>query len=83
MVEAQPGNKKVVGVSEEGWLEQFGLWLAEWSEKWFPDALVFALVGIVIVFCFGLFIGERPMKLAIEGGGNPSGSWFHLRCRWP
>ncbi|MGD0267403.1 MAG: TIGR00366 family protein [Candidatus Methylomirabilota bacterium] len=68
MVEARQANKRVVGVSEEGLLEKFGLWLAEWSEKWFPDALVFALVGIVIVFCFGLFIGERPMKLAIEGG---------------
>jgi len=68
MVEARQANKNVVGVSEEGLLEKFGLWLAEWSEKWFPDALVFALVGIVVVFCFGLFIGERPMKLAIEGG---------------
>ncbi|NLI30644.1 MAG: short-chain fatty acid transporter [Nitrospiraceae bacterium] len=49
-------------------LERWGLWLAEWSEKWFPDALVFALVGIVIVFAFGLAIGESPSKLAIEGG---------------
>lgn len=51
-----------------GILERWGLWLAEWSEKWFPDALVFALVGIVIVFAFGLAIGESPSKLAIEGG---------------
>ena len=49
-------------------MEKVGLWLAEWSEKWFPDALVFALLGIVIVFCFGLAIGESPGKLAIEGG---------------
>ena len=49
-------------------VEKAGLWLAEWSEKWFPDALVFALMGIVIVFCFGLLIGESPAKLAIEGG---------------
>jgi short-chain fatty acids transporter len=53
---------------KEGIMEKAGLWLAEWSEKWFPDALVFALVGIVIVFCFGLLIGETPAKLAIEGG---------------
>jgi len=39
-----------------------------WSEKWFPDAWVFALVGIVFVFCFGLLIGESPGKLAFEGG---------------
>jgi short-chain fatty acids transporter len=53
---------------KEGVVEKAGLWLAEWSEKWFPDALVFALMGIVIVFCFGLLIGESPAKLAIEGG---------------
>jgi short-chain fatty acids transporter len=52
----------------ENALERFGLWLAAWSEKWFPDAWVFALVGIVFVFCFGLLIGESPTKLAMEGG---------------
>jgi short-chain fatty acids transporter len=49
-------------------LEGFGLWLAEWSEKWFPDAWVFALVGVVVVFLLGLALGESPSKLAIEGG---------------
>ena len=53
-----------------GSLERFGLWLAQWSEKWFPDALVFALLGIVIVFVFGLLLGESPAKLAIQGGKN-------------
>jgi short-chain fatty acids transporter len=49
-------------------LERFGLALAAWSEKWFPDAWVFALVGIVFVFVFGLLIGESPQKLVWEGG---------------
>ena len=52
----------------EGALERFGLWLAAWTEKWFPDAWVFALVGIVFVFCFGVLIGESPEKLVVEGG---------------
>lgn len=56
------------GERKEGTLERFGLWLAAWSEKWFPDAWVFALVGIVFVFCFGLLIGESPAKLVLEGG---------------
>ncbi|MCG6538050.1 MAG: TIGR00366 family protein, partial [Syntrophales bacterium LBB04] len=56
------------GKQQEGLLERFGLWLAAWSEKWFPDAWVFALVGIVIVYVFGLLIGESPVKLATEGG---------------
>jgi len=56
------------GEPRVGALERFGLWLAAWSEKWFPDAWVFALVGIVFVFCFGLLIGESPAKLVLEGG---------------
>jgi short-chain fatty acids transporter len=59
---------KVAEVSKENALERFGLGLANWSEKWFPDAWVFALLGIVIVFVFGLLIGESPDKLAIAGG---------------
>lgn len=61
-------HEKPVDTEREGILEKFGLWLAEWSEKWFPDALIFALMGIVIVFIIGLLIGESPTKLAIEGG---------------
>jgi short-chain fatty acids transporter len=52
----------------ENAFERFGLWLAAWSEKWFPDAWVFALIGVVVVFVFGVLIGESPSKLAIEGG---------------
>ena len=49
-------------------IERFGLWLAAWSEKWFPDAWVFALLGIVFIFFFGLLIGESPLQLAVAGG---------------
>jgi len=49
-------------------LARFGLWLAEWSEKWFPDAWVFALIGVAVVFGLGILTGESPAKLAIEAG---------------
>lgn len=49
-------------------LEGFGLWLAAWSEQWFPDAWVFALVGVVVAFVLGILVGESPTKLAVEGG---------------
>ncbi len=63
-------EKKDAAATEEksGIMEKTGLRLAAWSEKWFPDALMFALLGIVVVFCFGLLIGESPAKLAVEGG---------------
>ena len=53
---------------EGGFMQRAGLALAQWSEKWFPDALVFALLGIFIVFCFGLILGESPVKLSVQGG---------------
>lgn len=45
-----------------------GVALSNWSERWFPDPLVFALVGIVAVFFIGLAAGENPVNLAIQGG---------------
>src|SRR6204780_5572479 len=56
-------------VQEQG-LVRFGLRLANWSEHWFPDPLVFALLGIVIVFVVGLMLHQSPSKLAIQGGKN-------------
>jgi short-chain fatty acids transporter len=56
------------GQKRENVIERFGLRLAEWTEKWFPDAWVFALIGVVFVYIFGLLIGESPAKLATEGG---------------
>ena len=55
-------------IQKESPLERFGLSLAAWSEKWFPDALVFALLGVVFIFLFGIIIGEKPVNLALAGG---------------
>jgi len=57
-------------VPKESVLARFGLALSNWSERWFPEALVFALLGIVVVFIFGLLLRESPAKLAIQGGKN-------------
>ena len=52
----------------EGRLARMGLALAQWSERWFPDPLVFALIGIVVVFLTGMALGESASKLAVQGG---------------
>jgi short-chain fatty acids transporter len=56
------------GGSAESGLARFGLALANWSERWFPDPLVFAMGGVVVVFIFGLLIRQPAGKLAIAGG---------------
>jgi short-chain fatty acids transporter len=54
----------------ESGLARFGLVLAHWSERWFPDPLVFALLGIVFVFLAGLCLHESASKLAVQGVKN-------------
>ena len=56
--------------SSESGLARFGLALANWSERWFPDPLVFALLGILVVFITGLLLHQPASKLAIQGGKN-------------
>jgi short-chain fatty acids transporter len=68
MAKKENNGRVAAGPLNGGMLERFGLRFAGWSEKWFPDALVFALLGIVIIFLLGLIIGESPAKLAVEGG---------------
>jgi short-chain fatty acids transporter len=46
-----------VGEDSAGVFARLGMGLADWSQKWFPDAFVFALVGLIIVFVAGLFAG--------------------------
>ena len=55
-------------IPPEGRLARAGVTFSNWSERWFPDPLVFALVGIVVVFCIGIAAGEKPSDLAIQGG---------------
>jgi len=62
--------QKAQPATQEKRLVRFGLGLANWSEKWFPDPLVFALMGIVVVFLVGLLLHQRPARLAIQGGKN-------------
>jgi len=47
----------------DGWFVRAGMAMADWCERWFPDAFVFALVGLIIVFSAGLFMGTPVMTL--------------------
>lgn len=44
-------------------LSRLGVSLADWSERWFPDAFIFALVALIIVFVAGLCAGTRLADL--------------------
>ncbi len=54
----------------EGSLARLGLALAAWSERWFPDPFVIALLGVVVTFILGVLSGVDPRRLVLEGGKN-------------
>jgi len=54
----------------DGRVARIGLALAAWSEKWFPDPLVFAFLGVLVVYGLGIVAGESPIQLGLEAGKN-------------
>src|SRR5437867_6918535 len=59
----------------EGALARLGISISDFCERHFPDAFVFALAGVVVVFAAGLLAGESPVRLITEFGG---GFWVLL-----
>jgi short-chain fatty acids transporter len=49
--------------SSTGRFARLGMALADWSERWFPDAFVFALAALVIVFIGAMFLGATLRDL--------------------
>jgi short-chain fatty acids transporter len=52
-------------------LSRLGIRLAEASERWFPDAFVFAVIGVLVIFGAAVLIEHRPPTLVASsfGGG--------------
>jgi short-chain fatty acids transporter len=61
--ESQPNQSRAEPLGE-GRFAQVGMALADWSQRWFPDAFVFALGAILIVFVAGLLLGTPAPELA-------------------
>jgi short-chain fatty acids transporter len=51
-------------------LARTGAWLAGFCDRYFPDAFVFALGAVVVVFAAGLAMGEPPALLVRAFGGG-------------
>ncbi|QXA09077.1 TIGR00366 family protein [Acinetobacter pittii] len=57
---------------QQGIFERFALRISDWSEKWFPDSYIFALLGVIIVSIAALGIGA-PIHDVVTSFGN--GFW--------
>lgn len=49
-------------------LQRFALKVSDWSEKWFPDSYIFALLGVIIVAVAALAIGAPAQDVAVSFG---------------
>ncbi len=56
--------------TQERGLARFAQRIAGWTERWFPDAYVFALVGVVVVVLAALLNGSSPAAVAQAFGGG-------------
>jgi short-chain fatty acids transporter len=63
----QEGKRKQVS-GEHSRMERMGAALADWSEKWFPDAYVFAAIAVVIVCIAALAMGRKPVEISQDFG---------------
>src|ERR1700676_1794154 len=51
-----------------GVMQRLGASLADWSEKWFPDAYVFAGIAVAIVCAAALALGRSPAEISVDFG---------------
>ena len=56
----------------EAWASRFARRCADWAERWFPDAYVFAALGVVVVAVAALVSGASPRETA---GAFGKGYW--------
>lgn len=58
------------GVARQGAMARAALHSAAWAERWFPDAYVFAVLGVVIVAVAAMVAGASPRATAEAFGGG-------------
>lgn len=51
-----------------GILARLGARLADWSEKWFPDAYIFAAIAVAVVCVAALCMGRTPQEISVDFG---------------
>ena len=61
-------SKRNPEAAGEGAIARLGATLADWSEKWFPDAYVFAAIAVVIVCAAALAMGRSPSEISVDFG---------------
>lgn len=56
--------------TKDGFMARMGFALADWSEKWFPDAYVFAIIAVIIITIAALAMGRTPVQIGVDFGAH-------------
>lgn len=67
-MEAKKLKKGHDGLTDDGILARMGYSLANWSERWFPDAYIFAVIAVIIISMIALLMGRTPLEIGIDFG---------------
>jgi short-chain fatty acids transporter len=68
MTKSAGETKDRVGAANTGLLERFAIKLTTWSERWFPDAYIFAVLAVLAVGTGAVAIGATPKAVALSFG---------------
>ena len=63
-IQRQPASQK----EAHSVMERWGISLADWSERWFPDAYVFAAIAVAVTCGAALMLGRAPYMIAADFG---------------
>ncbi|MBE3571163.1 MAG: short-chain fatty acid transporter [Bacillales bacterium] len=61
-------KKKEKVIEHDGFMASIGVSLANWSERWFPDAFIFAAIAVVFISIIALFMGRTPVDIGVDFG---------------
>ncbi|MFD9894677.1 TIGR00366 family protein [Amycolatopsis sp. NPDC059027] len=63
-------SQPATSAPKAGFLARTAIRAANWSERWFPNTLVFALLVVALVAVAAVAIGASPMSVASAFGGG-------------
>ncbi|UQD52942.1 short-chain fatty acid transporter [Bacillus methanolicus] len=63
-------KNKETNANQDGLIARIGFSLANWSEKWFPDAFIFAAVAVVFISVVALIMGRTLVDIGVDFGAH-------------
>ena len=67
---ASTNTRRFEVIQKQGLLERIALRITDWSERWYPDAFIFAMLAVLVVALGCLAIGASPGSITSTFGAG-------------